>query len=85
MEHASDNTDCSLKDRYSSCIGPPEYEHEAAQYCVLHLRSEDKEDDFKKALDEKFENQDFNFAGAFSRVVRRNSIIMSLHGQTSSK
>ncbi len=66
MERSSDNTDCHLKEKYGSCVGPPAYEHEEeARYCVLHLPSEDKKDDFKGALDEKLGNEDFNFAGAF--------------------
>ena len=44
---------------YGSCVGPPAYEHEEAQYCVLHLPSEDKKDDLKGALDEKLGNADF--------------------------
>jgi hypothetical protein len=53
LEHSSDNADCHLKEKYDSCVGPPAYEHEGARYCVLHLPSEDKKDDFNKALDEK--------------------------------
>jgi hypothetical protein len=33
---------------------------------VLHLPREDKKDDFKRAVDEKLGNRDYNFAGAFS-------------------
>jgi uncharacterized protein YjbI with pentapeptide repeats len=65
---------CEPKFR-SACYGDAEYEHGDGQYCILHLPSDDKKDDFKKAsrnkllfnkaLRNKLEQSDFNFRGTF--------------------
>jgi hypothetical protein len=70
LERSSDNVECHLKEKYDSCVGSPAYEHEGAQYCVLHLLSEDKKDDFRKAIGAKLRSEDFDFAGAFSKWNR---------------
>lgn len=41
------------------------YEHGEEQYCILHIPSEDKDDDFKKAVQSKLERDDFTFAGVY--------------------
>ena len=65
--------------QYGPCVGSSAYEHEGKLYCVLHFPSEDKEDNFEKALDEKLEKKDFNFAGAFSpEALRSLSLLHAL-------
>ena len=66
MESSSaKNVDCQLWKKYRSCVGQHVYKLEGSRYCVLHFPNENKKDAFKKALHEKLEKKDFNFAGAF--------------------
>ncbi len=66
LERSSDTVECRFRKEYDSCESLPVYrEHEGERYCVLHLRTEDKKDDLKRALDEKLGIKDVNFAGAF--------------------
>jgi hypothetical protein len=41
-------------------------EYEGKQYCVLHFPSEDKKVDFKKAVEDKFTREDYDFRGTVS-------------------
>lgn len=62
-----DSFKCECEERFrSACEKLPFYgEHEGKQYCVLHFPSEDKKDDFEKALEIKLGNEDFDFGGTF--------------------
>jgi len=40
-------------------------EHEGERFCVLHFPSANKEDEFRKALQNKLEQRDFNFEGIY--------------------
>lgn len=55
---------CRWKYLTSSCEGEPVFrEHEDQHYCVFHLPCEEKSVAFYKALQNKFDKQDFNFRG----------------------
>jgi uncharacterized protein YjbI with pentapeptide repeats len=54
--------DCARKETLA-CVKGPSFEHEGRHYCVLHYPSGEKSDDFKKALDTKLVDRDFNFQG----------------------
>ncbi len=55
--------DCE-ESMHSACAGEPFYKkHEGKRYCVLHFPFTEKTADFKKALQRKLENKDFNFHG----------------------
>src|SRR2546422_504432 len=57
--------DCE-EDMRSACVGELFYkEHEGKRYCVLHFPSKEKSADFKKALQRKLEDEDFNFRGVW--------------------
>ena len=63
---SADGLECQVYKAFrSACFGDADYDYEDKRYCILHLPSENKKADFKKALYEKLGNQDFNFAGAF--------------------
>ncbi len=64
-QSSTDGVDCYLEERYGSCWGPPDYEHEGNRCCVLHFPSEDKKVAFRTALEAKLKREDFNFGGAF--------------------
>jgi hypothetical protein len=51
---------------HSACAGEPFYkEHQSKRYCVLHFPGKEKSTDFKKALQRKLDNKDFNFHGVW--------------------
>src|SRR5258708_33576971 len=58
---------CDYADLMSSaCAGEPFYKkHEGKRCCVLHFHGKEKSADFKKALQRKLENKDFNFRGVW--------------------
>jgi len=57
--------DCDESAR-AACAGEPFYgQHKRKRYCVLHFPSERKSEDFKPALEEKIENEDFDFRGVW--------------------
>jgi len=61
-----DNDICQCEKRHrSACYGAAEYKHGDEGYCILHLPSESKKDDFKKALQSRLERNDFNFVGVY--------------------
>jgi hypothetical protein len=48
------------------CDKEPFYrEHEGKRYCVLHFPSKEKSADFRRVLQRKLENKDFNFPGVW--------------------
>ena len=52
----------------SACYGAAKYKHGDGRYCILHLPSENKNDDFKEAIKNKLEQKDskfFDFRGIF--------------------
>jgi hypothetical protein len=49
----------------SACYGAAYYEHEDERYCIIHFPHENKEVDFKNAVQSKLERNDFRFAGAY--------------------
>ena len=67
MEDSSvDTFVCQCKDEFrSACYGAAKYEYENKQYCVLHLPSQEKENDFKQAAQNKLMQNDFMFAGVY--------------------
>src|SRR5215213_5653214 len=49
-----------------ACEGLPFYrKYKGKQYCVLHLPTKDKSDDFNKVVEEKLSNETFNFQGVW--------------------
>jgi Pentapeptide repeats (9 copies) len=57
--------DCEERMR-SACAGEPFYkEHEGNHYCVLHFPGKEKSEDFKRALERKLADKDFNFRGVW--------------------
>jgi hypothetical protein len=40
-------------------------EFDGERYCVLHFPSTEKGDNFRRAIDRKLKNEDFNFAGVY--------------------
>ena len=68
MGHSStDNGVCGCeKEFHSACYGAASYIHEdKKKYCILHLPTENKGDDFKEALRNKLDQDDFDFRGTF--------------------
>jgi uncharacterized protein YjbI with pentapeptide repeats len=66
LEHTStDNGICGCKPEYhSACYGAARYIHQdKKQYCILHLPTGNKGDDFKDAIKSKLRQRDFNFRG----------------------
>jgi uncharacterized protein YjbI with pentapeptide repeats len=60
-----DSLECQCEPRFrSACYGAADYEYKDKRYCILHFPSEDKKDDFKEALKNKLEQNDFDFRGA---------------------
>lgn len=54
------------EDWRKACEGLDFYrEHEGKRYCVLHFPGEDKKEDFRKALDEKFKDGNCNFTAVY--------------------
>ncbi len=53
------------EDFRSACSGTADYEYEDKRYCILHFPSEDKEEDFEKAVQSKLEWNDLEFAGVY--------------------
>jgi uncharacterized protein YjbI with pentapeptide repeats len=50
----------------SACEGLGFYdEHEGKRYCVLHFPGEEKKDAFRKVLEDKLAQKDYDFGGAF--------------------
>ena len=67
MEGSSaDGLECQVVEHFrSACFGDADYEYEDKRYCILHLPSENKEDNFKKAVQSKLKRNDFGFAGGY--------------------
>jgi len=67
LERSSvDNEGYQCKTEFTSaCYGTAIYEHADQRYCILHLPSEDKEDEFNEAVQSKLERNDFDFAGVY--------------------
>jgi hypothetical protein len=57
--------DCEEWMRSACSVEPFDQEHEGNQYCVLHFPGNEKKVDFKKALERKIANKDFNFLGVW--------------------
>jgi uncharacterized protein YjbI with pentapeptide repeats len=57
---------CEVDEDYrSACKGLEFYgEHEGNRYCVLHFPGEEKKDGFRKVLESKLAQKDYNFGGA---------------------
>ena len=74
LEHSlEDKGVCECAEEFrSACHGDADYEHEDKRYCILHLPSENKEDNFEKALRSKLERNDFRFAGVYFPRVNFN-------------
>jgi hypothetical protein len=62
-----DTFECQCKDEFRiACEGLPYYaEHEGKRYCVLHFPSENKANDFKKAMQSKLERNETRFVGVY--------------------
>jgi hypothetical protein len=56
---------CEVDEQYrSACEGLDFYgEHEGKRYCVLHFPGEEKKDDFRKILESKLAQKDYDFGG----------------------
>ena len=56
---------CEVDERYrSACEGLDFYgEYEGKRYCVLHFLGEEKKEDFRKVLESKFAQRDYDFGG----------------------
>ena len=67
MEGSSaEDLECQVrKDFRSACCGNVDCEYEGKRYCILHLPIENKGDDFKQALQSKFERNNFEFTGVY--------------------
>ena len=57
---------CEVDEWYRSvCEGPDSYgEHEGKRYCVLHFPGDEKKDDLRKILEDKFAHKEYDFSGA---------------------
>ena len=57
---------CEVEEGYrSACKRLDSYgEHEGKRYCVLHFPSEEKKDDFRRVLESKLAQIDYDFGGA---------------------
>jgi hypothetical protein len=56
--YSADGVECQVEEPYrSACFGAADYKHADVQHCILHLPSEDKEADFKEALEAKLEKE----------------------------
>lgn len=62
IETVADATEeCQCREEFrTACVPPASYPHEGKKYCVLHLPAR-KGEAFKRAVNEKVENNDFNF------------------------
>lgn len=58
---------CECEERMrSSCVGEDFYEEsDGKRYCVLHHPSQEKKEQFEKALERKLNNQDLDFQGVW--------------------
>jgi hypothetical protein len=65
--HTDTDAVCSVEAEFrKACRNEPVYrQHDRKPYCVLHLPANDKDADFRQALDRKLAQKDFNFLGVW--------------------